>query len=484
MKTSLLQEELAPLRAQIEETRGALVCHEGELRIIEAELETYLVEKERFNALQSVCAALDRLGELGANNLFWDGLPNQSEQGEHIRQLRSRIATFEAQTKGVEETREAVKAKINQCLEDLYDLEEEVRQAYAREERRQEEFVVEREFVPAPFLSSIMPWNVQVDNEKQFRKALTVSMFWCVLIGTIIPMITLPILERTAVEIDIPARLATLVKEKPFVPEPVLPPPQQEKTREPEPTKKEVSEQTAKTNQKPKSIETAQKPAGGGKQGARQKVETTGVLAFKSTFSDLMDEVPVAKLGTDARLTKDSSQIPGQARAQRNLVAMQAKSGNSGGISSHGISTNRGNGGAGGGSGFGNSGQIGGVGVSQVESSVAGIGGEAGRPVSGGPGPGRTDEEIQIVFDRYKAALYRIYNKELRKDPTLRGKLLLRIIIEPAGDVSFCQVESTDLGSDQLVNMIVDRVKRFNFGPKEDVPQVTILYPIDFLPAT
>jgi len=29
-----------------------------------------------------------------------------------------------------------------------------------------------------------------------------------------------------------------------------------------------------------------------------------------------------------------------------------------------------------------------------------------------------------------------------------------------------------------------DRVKKFNFGPKEDVPVTTILYPIDFLPAT
>ena len=36
---------------------------------------------------------------------------------------------------------------------------------------------------------------------------------------------------------------------------------------------------------------------------------------------------------------------------------------------------------------------------------------------------GRTDEEIQIVFDRYKAALYRLYNRELRKDPTLRGQI-------------------------------------------------------------
>jgi len=44
-------------------------------------------------------------------------------------------------------------------------------------------------------------------------------------------------------------------------------------------------------------------------------------------------------------------------------------------------------------------------------------------------------------------------------------------------------VESTDLASPELVAKIVERIKRFNFGPKEDVPKLTILYPIDFLPA-
>jgi hypothetical protein len=103
--------------------------------------------------------------------------------------------------------------------------------------------------------------------------------------------------------------------------------------------------------------------------------------------------------------------------------------------------------------------------------------------LSDGPAPGRTDEEIQIVFDRYKASLYRIYNTELRKDPTLRGKVLLRICIETDGAVSMCNVESTDLGSPELVANIVERIRRFNFGYKEGVPKLTILYPIDFLPA-
>jgi hypothetical protein len=103
-------------------------------------------------------------------------------------------------------------------------------------------------------------------------------------------------------------------------------------------------------------------------------------------------------------------------------------------------------------------------------------------PVSGGPGASRTDEEIQIVFDRNKASLYRLYNRELRKDPTLQGKMNLRLTIEPDGSVSFCALQSSDMNAPDLAAQIVERVKTFNFGAKE-VPAVTIVYPIDFLPA-
>jgi hypothetical protein len=110
--------------------------------------------------------------------------------------------------------------------------------------------------------------------------------------------------------------------------------------------------------------------------------------------------------------------------------------------------------------------------------------GGAGRAVGGdGPPPGRTDEEIQIVFDRHKAGLYRLYNRELRSDPTLKGQMVLRLRIEPDGRVSLCELQSTDMNAPQLSAQVVERVKTFDFGAKEGVATLTILYPIDFLPA-
>ena len=492
MTTFLLTQELAPLNARIEQTKSRLEVLEGDLRVVEAELETYSAERQRFGALQEVCNALDRLGELGAAELFWEGAPQVGDAAGHVERLRERVALFEGEIRGVLEKQEALKAQIEQRLDELDYLYEEVRDAYARDERRKEEFVIEREVSPIPYRLLVMPWTSDGETERRFRRALVIAMFWSLLLGALLPLVNLPIPDRAHVVAEIPERLAMLVKKEPPKPMPVPERPREEKKPEAEQGKSKQSEKpqeakkTAKPHTRPAKEEVAKagRP-GGGTQGARRKAENTGVLAFKDTLKDLMKETPVARLGTEARLSKKAPHAAGQAVARRALVALEGKGGasGSGGISNFGVSRNLGDGGAGGSGGNGLANRIGGVGFTRVKSSVAGLAGEA-RPLSNGPGPGRTDEEIQIVFDRYKATLYRIYNRELRKDPTLRGKMLLRLTIEPSGEVSFCKVESTDLASPELVAQIVARVKRFNFGPKEDVPKTTILYPIDFLPAT
>ena len=62
--------------------------------------------------------------------------------------------------------------------------------------------------------------------------------------------------------------------------------------------------------------------------------------------------------------------------------------------------------------------------------------------------------------------------------------MLLRMTIEPDGSVSMCAVQSSDMKAPTLASQIVERVKTFDFGAKDGIPAITILYPIDFLPAT
>ena len=110
-------------------------------------------------------------------------------------------------------------------------------------------------------------------------------------------------------------------------------------------------------------------------------------------------------------------------------------------------------------------------------------GGGSDRPLAGGgAGLGRTDEEIQIVFDRHKAALYRMYNRELRKNPTLKGQMVLRMTIEADGSVSLCELKSTNMKSPTLSAQSRSNASRLSTSaPRTASPQITIAYPIDFL---
>ena len=493
--TSLLEQELAPLNAQIEQIRAKREMLKEQLGVVAAETEKYSAARQRFDALRNVCDALDKLDELEAGRLFWKGISEEGDAARHLERIQSRLERFEQKISEIKQKRTRLETQIDRRNKELAFLYEEVQETYEREERRREEFVIEREISPVPFRAMIMPWTKQADSERRFRQAVLMAMLICLIFVYFIPRVIVPLPEYTATVVEIPERLAKLVKKEPPRPAPAPKPLKKEPEEKPQKLKDEAKPKTEKKKPDkelkkktpaPKPPQVAKK--GGGKSSAaRKKAERVGVLAFKDTFKDLMDETPVAKLGTDARITRASPKVKGQAVAQRSLVAMRAPSGSSGGISNFGISRNLGNGNGGrlGGSGIGKGsggGNGSGVGFTKVESSLANLE-ESSRPLSDGPGPGRTDEEIQIVFDRYKAALYRIYNRELRKDPTLRGKILLKISIETDGAVSLCQVESTDLESPELVAKIVARIKRFNFGPKEGVTKITILYPIDFLPA-
>jgi len=223
---------------------------------------------------------------------------------------------------------------------------------------------------------------------------------------------------------------------------------------------------------------------------AKTNVGIAGILALKDKIASLAQDNVVVPLGADARhVAADEVGKP----SARSLLTSNTP-GSSGGINVASLSRSVGGGGGGGGggngiggvgglgTGAGGSGGGGGIGVGRAVSPIAPITGADRPKARGGPGAARTDEEIQIVFDRYKASFYRLYNRELRNNPALKGQMVLRLTIEPDGSVSMCALQSSDMDAPDLAAQVVSRVKTINFGAK-DVPAVTIVYPIDFLPA-
>ena len=109
-------------------------------------------------------------------------------------------------------------------------------------------------------------------------------------------------------------------------------------------------------------------------------------------------------------------------------------------------------------------------------------GAKPGGDAKAGASASRSREEIELVFDRNKSAIYALYSRALRSNPQLQGKLVLELTIAPDGRVTDCRVVSSELGDEELERKLVARVKMVRFEDR-DVATVTTTKPIDFFPA-
>ena len=435
------------------------------------ELKQLTHERDKYSALSEISNQLERLEELGGADLFWGDGHDKAVVGKQQKSLKFLVSEFENHFHQLQnkqnqdgESVESLTARINILNEELIQLQ-------IQEEEVADEFIIEREITKLPFRELNMPWN-RGNDQKEFRKVLLVVLFFSCLLGILVPMWKIPVPDRVEV-VEIPKRLAKmmLAKKAPPPPPPKVEKKEEKKEEKKDEKKKEKEVEKPVEQPEPKKVE---QPTPEPVITKRKKAERAGLMAFKDDFADLISDSNDVKLGAAAKISGKGKGSKAK-KATRSLVTASV-SGSSGGINTAKLSRAAGGGGK----------DMKDVGFSRVESSI-GEGKFAGddRPLSGdGAAPSRTDEEIQIVFDRYKSALYRIYNRELRKNPTLQGKMVLRLTIEPDGKVSACSVDSSDMDAAGLGENISARVKRFKFGAKAGVPTVTILYPIDFLPAS
>jgi protein TonB len=307
--------------------------------------------------------------------------------------------------------------------------------------------------------SAYLPWTVSEEEQRRFRRTLLGVFLFCLLFAVVIPFLPVPQIDRETFE-RVPPRLAKLVLER------------KQEMRQPAPTKPvEPEVKTVKKAPKleKKKIEKRTKPEPP-KQDvatARKRAGRAGLLAFKDELAALRDEPVLQGLKNDKQLQRGAGQEA--AKTERSVVVANATRA-SGGINTSNLSRD-----------------TGGVGLAgrantKVESSVQGT--EQARVHRGGGTrkASRSIEEIQLVFDRNKAAIYSIYNRALRKDPTLQGKVVLKITIEPSGKVAACEIVSSELGDPMLERKLIARILLFDFGIK-DVEKLVVTYPIDFLPS-
>ena len=311
-----------------------------------------------------------------------------------------------------------------------------------------------------------LPWALSAEQEQRFKKLLLQCVGGLAVLTILFSILPVPQPDPAEIQ-EIPKRFAKLMLEKKAPPPP--PPPQ---VKEPEPEPEKVVEQKEVEPEpivEPEPVvEPEPAPEPDRTEMARDKAKVAGLLPFAEQLADLRDNSALDNLQQAEKLGGAEGDT---ARAERSLITSKVGSG-SGGINTAKLSRNTGGSG------------LAGRSTTQVAAPVAefGTGGGAARRTGASNKGSRSREEIEMVFDRNKGAIYALYNRALRRDPTLEGKLVLRLTIAPDGAVTFCEVVSSELANAELERKLVQRVLLFRFEAK-DVEAITTTKPIDFFPA-
>jgi periplasmic protein TonB len=331
--------------------------------------------------------------------------------------------------------------------------------------------------------ATILPWTRSSRDESRFRRILYLVMLLSLAFGVVIRVLPVPKPDQERPE-ELSPRLAKLLLEhQPVPPPPVIkqqPVPQTPtKTNVPKTAKKEPARIPVPEARQP----IPEKPPGEVLEAARKKAAGVGLLAMKDELQE-MHGAPMAvqlksiKQGPGVGTGVGAGVGPGQGLGipTRSMITSNA-TGGSGGINTAAYSRDTGGGGLAG----------------RATTLVEGVAGGGG---GGGPGGGtggslsrggdgkasRSIEEIRLVFERNKGAIYAIYSRALRDDPTLQGKIVLELKIAPSGQVLDCKIVSSELKDTDLERKLLVRIKQLDFGAK-DVALMVVTYPIDFLPS-
>jgi len=94
---------------------------------------------------------------------------------------------------------------------------------------------------------------------------------------------------------------------------------------------------------------------------------------------------------------------------------------------------------------------------------------------------GRSEAAIRQVLESNKSSLYSLYNRALRSNPLLRGKVVFELVIRPDGSLAEVTIVQSDLQDERLERQLQLRLQSVDFGAA-DVALTRSRWTIEFLP--
>lgn len=296
----------------------------------------------------------------------------------------------------------------------------------------------------------VLPWT-DTRNDERYSRILKWMLLAFIVFGLVVPFLPSPETEKKDLK-QISPRLVKLINKK----RQQIPKAAKAKSIKKKAVKKKVKKKAKKKISKKKKAK------------AKKKAQQSGLMAMQNDIQDLQSIFDLSSLSSTKPLKSSST----KAKANKGSSVLTTKAQrSSGGIDTSKLSRATGNTG------------LSGRRSSKVSSNFGDGTGRTNIPRRTSSGQNaRTLEELTLVFDKYKGALQNIYQRALRKDPTLQGKVVFEITINAAGKVIKCKIISSELNSKSLERRLVSRVKSFRFAAKK-VPTITVTMPVDLLPS-
>jgi TonB family protein len=302
--------------------------------------------------------------------------------------------------------------------------------------------------MPVITVQAIPLWPGAREEDRRFGWILAQTLAFSLAIGVIAPSIRIPQPEAE-IATELPPRRVRLLAERPGL------------------ATKPVSAPPAVTA--PPKAQTEPRPAPAAPQVTpRQKAARSGVLALGDALSELQASAPqISNRPRRENADAGGYAAPGQPSTLTANVTT-GSAGIAGGVAHQSV--------------------LGAAGLPGKKETWPGGNSHQGSVQSSGQAsPGlsgnvRGQEDIQEQLDRHKGAMYTLYNRELRNNASLQGKLVISITIAPAGNVTRCVVLSSELESESLQQQLVALIKRIDFGNKPGATVVTTKIPIELFP--
>lgn len=317
---------------------------------------------------------------------------------------------------------------------------------------------------PVSYQDLALAWHPESNKEnKPFLIFSFGILVLALLLAVVLSSIEVPKdLRREKVKIS--ERVANFILEKPKP----IPKPKPKVIEKPKPKPKPKPKVKRQRPEK-QEIKLTEK-----QQVARKKAEESGLLALSDVFADLIDTSSIDMMvGNTIKKTNNIIKV---AKVDTDSLTSDASKG-SGGVETGDILSSTG----------------GKVSLDSQQRAIARqlitakASKDSGRTSKKSSSAVRTgnyrpEEDIAYVMDRNKSKLHALYRKARRKNPGIKGKIILEITISPEGKVLAVKITSSELNDASLEARIISRVKQFNFGA-QNVKTVTVTYPIEFLPS-